>query len=489
MSKATKTKGKKDWSLFLATLVSGVLYALAFPPLNLFFLVGVALVPWLVVLKGKTTWQGFKSGYGFGMIFWATQMFWLVPFVQKWTNSLGTALIPYAAVVLLPPLYFAFVGMAMQRCLTSGRTWMIPLVWAGMEWCRSYVPYLRFPWGLIATPLANFPMLIQPAAIGTVFLVSAWVVLVNVLFVEIGLKSKPLAIMRTVLIASAVGAGSAAFFTMFREEGTRLKVAAAQPGIDLAFGPEKDNQTALLNKVNELYAQADAKGLDLVVFPEAMADIQQADEMKELVSVGKTPVVIGATRGSKPAHQSSLSIADGQVGVADKTELVIFGEYVPLRDQLPFLKNFNLPNSDLEPGTNPNVLTAGKVKVGPILCFEALFPNVSAYMANHGAQVLACQSIDDWYKGTWAVEQLELSSRFRAVECQLPMIRAASTGTSMLISRTGEVFASKATGEGLLEGEVNVMNRSLAFIGREYFGWVFAASWLVALVMPVRKKK
>jgi len=492
MAKAAKTKKKRDPKLLLAALASGALYALAFPPLNLFLLVLVALVPWLVALKNTNPWGGFKSGFVFGVVFWGTQMFWLVPFVQKWTGSYVTASIPYIAILLLPPLCFALTGLALQKCIATGRTWMIPLVWAGMEWARSSVPFLRFPWGLIGLPMANAPELIQGAAIGTIFLVSAWAVLVNVVLVDIALKAKPIRVFRSLMIAVGVGFGSYLWYANAPQGTTKMLVGAGQPGVDLAYSDKAGQETELVTRVQSLYDTANAQKLDLVVFPEALFSIKKPEDIKNLISWGETPAIIGATRADDERHyQSALSVANNQVLVSDKTELVIFGEYVPLRDQLPLLNQFNLPSGDLSPGDHPNVLTAGKLKVGPVLCFEALFPNVSGYMADHNAQVLAVQSIDDWYKGTWCPEQLELSARFRAVESQLPVIRAATTGTTMFISMHGKPFPKIAEPgkQELISAEMVVPERSVAFAGRIYFGWVGAAFWLIAFVMPLPKKK
>ena len=53
-----------------------------------------------------------------------------------------------------------------------------------MEVFRSYIPGLAFPYGLIANPLWAFPQMIQTAYYGSIFLVGAWVVLINLLLAK-----------------------------------------------------------------------------------------------------------------------------------------------------------------------------------------------------------------------------------------------------------------------------------------------------------------
>jgi len=61
---------------------------LAFPPFDLRWLVFVALVPWLVSIRGQEARAVRRSGLVFGSIFYGYQMWWVVPFVYKWTGSL-----------------------------------------------------------------------------------------------------------------------------------------------------------------------------------------------------------------------------------------------------------------------------------------------------------------------------------------------------------------------------------------------------------------
>jgi apolipoprotein N-acyltransferase len=157
-------------------------------------------------------------------------------------------------------------------------------------------------------------------------------------------------------------------------------------------------------------------------------------------------VVFGGQRGSGPVYQSAFSY-DGKWHYADKTRLVIFGEYVPGRNWIPFLSSFSLPQGDLTPGERLSTLKAGDVVTGPVICFEALFPDVSFRQAMQGAQVLTVLSIDDWYMGTGAPDQLKAACIWRSVETGLPVLRSASLGYTFATDTKGRVLAEAPLGQ------------------------------------------
>jgi len=131
----------------------------------------------------------------------------------------------------------------------------------------------------------------------------------------------------------------------------------------------------------------------------------------------------------------------------DKTRLVIFGEYVPFRDRLPFLSAFDVPSGDLRPGDEIGTLELDGLRVAPVLCFEALFEEVSRVSASRGAEVIAISSIDDWYQGTGAIDALISGAVMRAIENGLPVVRSASLGPSAIIDARGNIVAYAPEGE------------------------------------------
>jgi apolipoprotein N-acyltransferase len=136
---------------------------------------------------------------------------------------------------------------------------------------------------------------------------------------------------------------------------------------------------------------------------------------------------------------------------------VIFGEYVPFRDQLSFLSSFNLPSGDLRPGDKIELIESGEIKIGPSICFEALFPDIAMQHSKLGANLLAVMSIDDWFIGTPMMEHLLAGSVYRAIENGLPVVRSSSMGPTCWIDSRGNIRSQAPIGKTLLlRGEVTL---------------------------------
>jgi apolipoprotein N-acyltransferase len=474
-----------------------VLYSLAFPPANLGLLILVALVPWLNQLRtldGKGAW---RSGLGFGAVYWLFQMFWILPFVGKWTSP-GLAMIPWLLCPVIGAWYFAFAGWVIQRCFAMNRAWVIPFVWAGIEAGRSYFPLLAFPWGLAATPLWFLPQLIQPAAAGTIFLVSAWVVLVNLIVANLftqtvekpkkGDKGPKIERVtgRLMIVAIGIMVMSIARYSQPLPSGDKKTVAVGQPGVDMAFLSNDDQNRQLEEAVPWLVGEAVRQKADLLILPEGLSNAgEQLPPATSVPNPPPLPLILGGQRGRHPMFQTAFSYSEGKWDYADKTRLVIFGEFVPFRDYIPFLSTFKLPSGDLSPGDKIKALDVDGVRIGPLICFESLFPNIAQAQVDNGARLLAVMSNDDWYMDSSAPDQLRAASVFRAVESGLPLVRSASLGYSLAVDSRGRILGQlPLRTQRILTAELAIPAGSDAFPLRWAFPWICGLAVLYALAGP-----
>ena len=255
-------------------------------------------------------------------------------------------------------------------------------------------------------------------------------------------------------------------------------VAAAQPGVDQAFTPPDEERIRLDGAGPELMADAERAGAELVVFPEGFAS------PSESVVPTAVPVILGGNlvQGGK-RYQTAYSWDGMQWKHANKTRLVVFGEYVPGRDVLPFLKNFNLPAGDLTPGDRVQSLPVGPFQAGPLLCFEGLFPDLALAQQQAGAQLLTVQAIDDWYAATPAWEQLYPGAVFRSIETGLPVVRAGSKGRSYITDARGNIVAwLPHRDQGLLTALVRVPAGGVGWAERRMIPWLCLAVALAVMV-------
>ena len=126
----------------------------------------------------------------------------------------------------------------------------------------------------------------------------------------------------------------------------------------------------------------------------------------------------------------------------DKTDLLVFGEYMPFGRQLPFLYKLLPFVGNFKTGSGASVreiqLASRKLRVGPQICYESLNPGFSRGLAEKGSQILFNVTNDSWF-GWWAEPyQHEIMTLGRAIEVRRPLIRATNTGISSVILANGE---------------------------------------------------
>jgi apolipoprotein N-acyltransferase len=125
--------------------------------------------------------------------------------------------------------------------------------------------------------------------------------------------------------------------------------------------------------------------------------------------------------------------------VYDKRKLVPFGEYVPLRSVLP-LDKITPGGQDFSSGTYGGAVAMhGAPDFRPQICYEAIFPWLSADAYPHWILNI---TNDGWFGLSTGPHQHFEMTRMRAVEQGVPLIRAASGGISASVDAYGRVLKS-----------------------------------------------
>ena len=169
--------------------------------------------------------------------------------------------------------------------------------------------------------------------------------------------------------------------------------------------------------------------------------------------------VLAAPRGGQAADGGPRGRYAGRY---DKRHRVVFGEYIPLRDELPFMQSLT-PFTEV-PG-QPFGIAAGAGAVGftiddagadgrhtytiaPLICYEDTLPHLVRATVRSlrngdgdGPDVLAVLSNDGWFADSAEQTQHLAVSLFRAVETRTPLVRASNTGVSAVIDGDGRVRA------------------------------------------------
>jgi len=196
--------------------------------------------------------------------------------------------------------------------------------------------------------------------------------------------------------------------------------------------------------------------VQLIVWPETAVPTrlnQREDLMQRLseLAVEKSAwLLIGAARAGDAAQTCNtlyLVSPEGEfVDSYSKVVLVPFGEYVPQREKYPFLERFPVRKFDFSPGQGFKVLDVSGVKVGPIICFEALFPHVLWQITRMGAEIIVAATSDEWARDTPEVAQHSYTAPVRAVESRRYIVRAGTWGVSGIITPYGSYLSPVPVG-------------------------------------------
>jgi apolipoprotein N-acyltransferase len=149
---------------------------------------------------------------------------------------------------------------------------------------------------------------------------------------------------------------------------------------------------------------------------------------------------------------NSAVLVDSQgkvVGTYDKMHRVMFGEYIPFADWIPFLYRITPLTGGIVAGEGPAglMLNDGRYCISPNICYETAIPHVIrrqvATLESMSAfpTVLVNLTNDAWYWGSSELDMHLACDIFRAVETRVPMVIAANGGISASIDCTGRVLA------------------------------------------------
>ena len=454
---------------FLLACLTGILLWIAFPGGGeLWPLVFVALVPLLFAINNTTLKNSLLVGLSCGLTHYLLLLYWVAIVLGKyggmpWFVSIqGLVLLAlYMSFYLIAFVIGARIFLRVTPVWLS--VWLLPALWVGIDWARGLF-LTGFPWMDVGYSLYEVPYLIQIADIFGHHGVTFSIVLSNCLIFF--LLSNPLNLRRAFsLVPAVVLLGVVCFYSTYRYNDVKTALGADTESVvtvgvvqgnikqELKWSAEIQQKTVLTyTSMTESLLEGDLP--DFTVWPETALPFyppssQLMAPLFDFVADKKTTVLTGApwyeiidrkARKIKFYNSAVLLGANGLYhGKYYKTHLVPFGEYVPFKRFLPFLAPLVEAVGDFSPGTIESPLVHGKSRIGVLICFESVFPELSRQWAAVGANILVNLTNDAWYGKSSAPHQSLAMTVLRAVETRRSVVRSANTGISAFITPLGEI--------------------------------------------------
>jgi apolipoprotein N-acyltransferase len=449
---------------FLLATSAGLVLTLCFPLVDLAPLAWGALIPLLYLVSDNKVSACFTLGWIAGVFHGLTLLYWITYAIHRYGNlPLPAALIICFLLVAYLALFPAFfcAGLGWLRQHNVPWLFVAPFLWVSLELGKARL-LTGFPWENLGYSQYRWLSVIQLADIAGVFGISFVLVLSNVLLFTLifhsRLQSKralrPCASVLLIgLIASVIGYGQWRLVRLESFQSSSFKIGLVQGNIaqdtkwDPAFQQTTiDNYVRLSQKVTE-------QEPDLIVWPETAtpfyfwADRKNTANLLQALQEIDSPLLFGSPAFRKIEEQlrfynrAYLLNEDGMVvGFYDKIHLVPFGEYVPWKRMLFFVDKLVQAAGDFASGEQAIVLNLAPAKVGVLICYEAIFPELSRDLVNGGANLLVNITNDAWFGRSSAPYQHLSMAVLRAVENRVPMARCANTGISGFIDVRGRIL-------------------------------------------------
>ncbi|HJN17670.1 MAG TPA: apolipoprotein N-acyltransferase, partial [Armatimonadota bacterium] len=390
------------WRIVLA-LASGLLLAFSFPPLDLGWLAWLAIAPLLIAIRGLRPAQGFTLGLLCGFVYFGILLHYI--------HGVSTT-IPWIALILFQSLFlsiFGFLAAVMWRCPSPWiRIPALGAAWTAHEIIRGNFGPLGFTFGHLGYSQHRLLWVLQLASLGGHYGLGFAIATFQAALVEAiprfdyrgrPATGGPLVILTSLLVAACIWGGA----RVSRQRDLVLKgsldVTAVQGNIDYSAEDGYDQLVDLSAARYIVRSQNDGAGSDLIVWPETAIPIPLEsfpDTREWIASTAKrinSHIFVGvAETAPGGSRYNSMWVIDpngDKIATYRKRYLVIFGEYVPFREQLPWLAKFPIRSFDFLPGRADLVLPINGIRVSPMICFEGTFPQISRRLVQKGAE-MAC---------------------------------------------------------------------------------------------------
>jgi apolipoprotein N-acyltransferase len=236
------------------------------------------------------------------------------------------------------------------------------------------------------------------------------------------------------------------------KDARTIKLSVVQGNINQAIKWDRSFQRQSINTYIRLSVSAKNKP-DIIVWPETatpfyfLYDQALTDMVKDGICDTGSDFLIGSPSFVQKDdliefyNSAYLMGSKGDVyGKYDKSHLVPFGEYIPFGKYLPFLNKMVEGVGDFKSGEKGKVLQWQDLKLGIQICYEVIFPDLSAALVRNDAALLINITNDAWYGRSSAPYQHFSMAVFRAVENRRSLVRSANTGISGFIDPCGRVI-------------------------------------------------
>jgi apolipoprotein N-acyltransferase len=429
---------------------------------------------------------------------------------------------------------FGFVvSLITKRCGCTFAAFATPFIWVSLEYIRSNMGFMAFPYVWLGYTQHAHPLVIQIASVAGAYGVSFLLAMINsavaAFLLSLLYRSKNLnpRANRPISNRGLVSiAGVAAFLTILTicygimvvskpTAGKKLKVSVVQGNIEQTKKWDPKHAEVIMQTYVELTRKALKDQPDLIVWPEAATpraisrDQKLYSQVKQIAEEAGIPLLLGSSshqkfsegQSRKIEFRNSAFLIGPETRVKnqqyDKIHLLPFGEYLPYGESVPW-SWINVPKvPSTMPGKEFTVFQCPTFRFSAPICWETLFPDLSRKFVKSGAQFLVNITNEAWFGRSVGPQHYVISSVFRAVENRVYVVRCANTGISCFIDPYGRI-AGRVKDENnqdifvrgvLTETVIPMESRTLYTRYGDWLVWICVGVSLISISVAVLRRK
>lgn len=464
-----RLNGLRPYQTWIVLIGLGLFSGLSASPIYFFpsLIVGLTALVWMLdqSMEGeKPAVSGFWRSFLFAWAYLGIGVFWVA--FAFWNR--GGVFVFFGPLVAIGggaflAAFWGLAGAAYTKLKLRGpvRVLAFAVLVLAAEAAKG-LPLTQFPW--------NLPAHVFPAG-GAVSQSAAWIGAWGLSFLVLLLFSSPAAlvgkgaavqrrlpVLVSLLVLAALYAGGTQRLSR-AEVSFQPDILMRLVNVDMdqqeKWAP--GNEAVVRARYLELTASDGIDDVTHVVWPEGalplflIEDSESISALTEILTRGQvllagTPRRERTENGEVQYYNSLVAIRFSEdrprvLGLYDKVLLVPFGEFIPLSG---LISSFGIQSlQELVEGYShgSEFITlddAGAPPFFPMICYEAVFTGIVGQAADRPDWILNVSN-DAWFGPTAGPRQHLNSTRYRAIETGLPIIRSASRGFSGVVDSYGRM--------------------------------------------------
>src|SRR5262245_49110379 len=393
-------------------ILSGLLLVFSFPDWNLSTLAWIGAAPLILAsARERRMGRAFLLGLVTGTVFYVGSSYWVTYSMHHYGGM--SLWVSYPVSVLIAAILGLFTGlfsMTLSRTVARFGGWAIlgaPILWAASEWARLQITTMG--WNALGYSQAFYPIVIQAARFGGVYLISAILVAVSAALVFGMVYIERRRGLIVFAVVAALAAGNLLYGQRIRSEKDQpgsVTLGVVQPNFPIAGDWENpqfvdqmlEQQFKLSAELIEINSRAATRddpagaragdgaddspagraqaavtettgskprdaGIDIIVWPESPMPLEYdrdpvfRQKLSSLTRRNDVYVLLNTWESPDSAGLRNSAIAVSPAGDKlfeyDKIGLLPYGEYVPGKGWLPFMDRVTAVVGDVTPGKAP----------------------------------------------------------------------------------------------------------------------------------------